>query len=109
MKTNSIPNTIDDSDCDRRITLAKLETADKSRNELWTQYLRDRDDQTRPDQPYAELQVLTFIRAIYSKRQLVELLADFWHNHFNVQGSQNLVQTMIMRYDRDVIRGAFAR
>ena len=41
-------------------------------------------------------------RAIYSDRQLEEVLTDFWFNHFNVD--QFKVPTPIATYERDAIR-----
>ncbi len=98
------PDDIDDAECDQYIANAGLESLAKSRQQMWRDYVRDRNDQTRPNRPLIELTLLTAIRAIYSKRQLAEILADFWHNHFNVYAPQNLTESMIMRYDRDVIR-----
>jgi uncharacterized protein (DUF1800 family) len=52
-------------------------------------------------------------RAIYSNRQLEEVLVDFWFNHFNVDAtknvamfgnSQNLGHLLIGNYERDAIR-----
>ena len=34
--------------------------------------------------PFEEVRVATWLRAVHSKRQLKEVLVDFWHNHFNV-------------------------
>src|SRR6202000_3338140 len=34
--------------------------------------------------PLYEVKAATWIRAVYSKWQLREVMADFWHNHFNV-------------------------
>jgi hypothetical protein len=31
-----------------------------------------------------QLQAQTLLRAVYSKRQLQEVMVDFWFNHFNV-------------------------
>jgi len=41
---------------------------------------------------------------VYSKRQLIEVLADFWHNNFNVYGWHYYVGPVFVHYDRDVIR-----
>src|SRR5690606_660885 len=41
---------------------------------------------------------------IYSRRQLTAVLADFWHNHFNVFGAEYWSAPMWVHYDRDVIR-----
>ena len=49
-------------------------------------------------------------RAVYSNRQLEEVLVDFWFNHFNVDSTknigmtQNLGQLLIGSYERDAIR-----
>ena len=54
--------------------------------------------------PVWETQRATFIRAVYSRRQLKEVLADFWHNHFNVFGEDSIQGPVFVHYDRDVIR-----
>lgn len=47
----------------------------------------------------------TLIRAVHSRWQLREVLADFWHNHFNVNAvGENLIAVALPTYDRDVIR-----
>jgi uncharacterized protein (DUF1800 family) len=49
-------------------------------------------------------------RAVYSNRQLEEVLVDYWFNHFNVDSTknvamaQNLGMTLIESYERDAIR-----
>jgi uncharacterized protein (DUF1800 family) len=44
------------------------------------------------------------LRAIYSNRQLEEVLADFWFNHFNVYLDKGADRFMVTAYERDVIR-----
>jgi uncharacterized protein (DUF1800 family) len=44
------------------------------------------------------------LRAIYSNRQLEEVLSDFWFNHFNVYLDKGADRFMITAYERDVIR-----
>jgi uncharacterized protein (DUF1800 family) len=58
------------------------------------------------DRALAEVRAATWIRAVYSKWQLREVLADFWHNHFNVNAEidDGRVMPMFVAYDRDVIR-----
>lgn len=47
----------------------------------------------------------TTIRAVHSRWQLREVLADFWHNHFNVSAvADNLIAVALPTYDSDVIR-----
>jgi uncharacterized protein (DUF1800 family) len=43
-------------------------------------------------------------RAIYSQRQLQEVMTDFWFNHFNVYMDKGLDRLMVTSYERDVIR-----
>jgi uncharacterized protein (DUF1800 family) len=44
------------------------------------------------------------LRAIYSSRQLEEVLADFWFNHFNVYLDKGADHYLITEYERDAIR-----
>lgn len=43
-------------------------------------------------------------RAVYSDRQLEEVLTDFWYNHFNVFLDKGADRYMVTTYERDVIR-----
>ena len=49
----------------------------------------------------AEAKVL---RAIYSERQLAEVLDDFWFNHFNVFFDKGADRYLVTAYERDAIR-----
>ncbi len=51
-----------------------------------------------------ELAQAKLLRAIYSQRQLDEVMADFWLNHFNVFVDKGLDTMMLPSYERDVIR-----
>ena len=44
------------------------------------------------------------VRAIESRNQLQEVLADFWFNHFNVDESKGLDRWLLPAYERDAIR-----
>jgi uncharacterized protein (DUF1800 family) len=44
------------------------------------------------------------LRAIYSNRQLDEVLTDFWYNHFNVFLDKGADRYLVGAYERDVIR-----
>jgi uncharacterized protein (DUF1800 family) len=44
------------------------------------------------------------LRAVYSNRQLEEVLTDFWYNHFNVFLDKGADRYMVAAYERDVIR-----
>jgi len=43
-------------------------------------------------------------RALYSDRQLEEVLVDFWLNHFNVYSEKGQVRWFLPSYERDAIR-----
>jgi uncharacterized protein (DUF1800 family) len=51
-----------------------------------------------------DLQEGKLLRAIYSNRQLEEVLTDFWFNHFNVYLDKGDDHFMVTEYERDVIR-----
>src|SRR6476661_1193752 len=44
------------------------------------------------------------LRAVYSERQLQEVMVDFWQNHFNVFSGKAAVRWYIPSYERDVLR-----
>ena len=44
------------------------------------------------------------LRAIYSDRQLQEVMTDFWFNHFNVFIGKGADRYLLTSYERDVIR-----
>jgi uncharacterized protein (DUF1800 family) len=52
----------------------------------------------------AELIEAKIQRAVYSPRQLEEVLVDFWLNHFNVFSGKNTVGLLTTSYERDAIR-----
>ena len=43
-------------------------------------------------------------RAVYSNRQLEEVLVDFWYNHFNVFLEKGADRYLVTAYERDAIR-----
>lgn len=51
-----------------------------------------------------ELMQAKLLRAIYSERQLEEVLTDFWFNHFNVFINKGADRYLATAYERDVIR-----
>jgi len=58
----------------------------------------------RPQQIIAELQASRILRAVYSERQLQEVMVDFWTNHFNVFANKGADRWLLTSYDRDTIR-----
>jgi len=51
-----------------------------------------------------ELSEAKVLRAIYSDRQLEEVMTDFWFNHFNIFIGKGPDRYMLNAYERDVIR-----
>jgi uncharacterized protein (DUF1800 family) len=58
----------------------------------------------QPQRIIAELQASRILRAVYSERQLQEVLADFWFNHFNVDARKGRDRFLLTGYERDAIR-----
>ena len=57
-----------------------------------------------PARIIGELAQAKLLRAVYSERQLHEVMVDFWSNHFNVFAAKGANRWLITAYDRDVIR-----
>jgi len=51
-----------------------------------------------------ELQQAKLLRALYSNRQLYEVMVDFWSNHFNIYAGKGVDRWLSTAYDRDAIR-----
>ncbi|MEO8274773.1 MAG: DUF1800 domain-containing protein [Thermoanaerobaculia bacterium] len=76
-----------------------------SLTQLWTTYRTGTPPAGSPgNRPVLEVRLDTLMRMTYSKWQLREVLADFWHNHFNVYGFETYTQETLVAYDRDVVR-----
>ena len=62
------------------------------------------DDSKRPQRVVEELAMAKVTRAIYSERQLQQVMDDFWFNHFNVYANKGEVKWFLTSYERDVIQ-----
>jgi len=60
--------------------------------------------QQRANSVIVELSEQKLLRAVYSERQLQEVLTDFWFNHFNVDARKGPARFMLTEYERDTIR-----
>jgi uncharacterized protein (DUF1800 family) len=106
------PDSIDDGEFESRYNAAGFETLHKSHEQLYADHIAnnpyDSNDDTYWDwysKPAYELVDATILRAVYSRKQLVEMLADFWHNHFNIYFWQDDGVPLLVSYNRDVLRG----
>jgi uncharacterized protein (DUF1800 family) len=57
-----------------------------------------------PQMVVTELQRAKLLRAVYSDRQLYELMVDFWENHFSIFANKDDDRYLLTSYDRDTIR-----
>jgi uncharacterized protein (DUF1800 family) len=94
------PERIDDSSIEARVrdrfpalamSLAQLQVAYRKPNgESW---------EVREQLTHAKL-----LRAIFSRRQLEQVLVDFWFDHFNVDARRRVALWAVAPYERDAIR-----
>ena len=57
-----------------------------------------------PQMVVTELQRATLLRAVYSDRQLYELMVNFWENHFSIFANKDADRYLLTGYDRETIR-----
>ncbi len=62
------------------------------------------DDSKRPQRVVEELAMAKVARAVYSERQLQQIMDDFWFNHFNVFAGKGEDRWFLTAYERDVIQ-----
>ncbi|MEM7588348.1 MAG: DUF1800 domain-containing protein [Acidobacteriota bacterium] len=98
------PDTLDDSAAEARIAQSNFTTLEKSLEQLWQDHVVADVEWEITMQPFWETQLVTFLRAIHSKKQLLEVLADFWHNHFSVFADDFPLGPVWPHSDRDAIR-----
>lgn len=65
---------------------------------------RPSEAQLKDRQVIADLEEAKLLRAIYSERQLQEVLVDFWFNHFNVFAGKGATRNYLGEYEREAIR-----
>ena len=76
-------------------------------NEKYRQLIQDyyrENGLQQPQRIIAELHASRILRAVYSERQLQEVMVDFWTNHFNVFAGKGADRWLLPSYDRDTIR-----
>jgi uncharacterized protein (DUF1800 family) len=62
------------------------------------------EDSKRPQRVVAELAMAKVTRAIYSERQLQQVMDDFWFNHLNVFAGKGEDRYYLTAYEREVIQ-----
>jgi uncharacterized protein (DUF1800 family) len=58
----------------------------------------------RPQAIHEQLVAAKILRATYAKRQLEEIMVDFWFNHFNVYWGKEECRWLVPSFERDAIR-----
>ena len=87
------PESIADARCDVR--LMQLETLQLDRSALFD---------VPADAARGELQQAALLRAIHSRRQLYEVMVDFWSDHFSISTLKGTCAWLKTLDDREVIR-----
>jgi uncharacterized protein (DUF1800 family) len=116
------PETIPDAEAER--VLASMETQRKRAFELIADHPDPQEIQqrfgNRPADPRdsmmiklsqqtvqrlaSQIATVRIVRAVVSERQLLEVMTDFWENHFSVYAPKSPNRYSMIEYDRDVVR-----
>ena len=80
------PESLPDPELSAKLTATDFTTLEKPLTRLWAEHVGTEGDWEYRMRPLFETTRAAFLRAVYSRRQLVEVLADFWHTHFSVRG-----------------------
>ncbi len=84
--------------------VAQLSEADRQKYQQEIAALYREYKLGKPQQITQQLNASRIMRAVYSERQLNEVMVDFWTNHFNVYANKAATRWFLPEYDRDVIR-----
>jgi uncharacterized protein (DUF1800 family) len=98
------PAAIDDSALEQRLSAAGYTTLGKSLQQLWADHVAADPAYDVRMRPAFEVQRAAFVRAAFSRRQLFEVMVNFWHDHFNVTASDFSAGPVFPHYDREVMR-----
>lgn len=81
----------------------KANKKDSSYKKLLENYMKQKV--FLPEQELMRQQInQKILRASYSNNQLLEVMADFWYNHFNISATKNQCLQFIPVYERENIR-----
>ena len=84
--------------------VAKARGVDLGNEDQKRQLLNELDPDRLARRIDEDLEDQKLVRAVESRRQLNEVLADFWFNHFNVDIEKGKMRWLITSYERDAIR-----
>lgn len=80
-----------------------VKTDRKEYRRVLQQYMQEKGYR-REQELFRQFFCQKILRAAYSQNQLLEVMTDFWFNHFNVSITKNDCAEFIPAYERDVIR-----
>ncbi|MFL6311252.1 MAG: DUF1800 domain-containing protein [Terriglobales bacterium] len=92
---------------DERLDLAKTYKGPRAMqlvNDMKPEQRETVEAMIQPQAVLGELAEAKLLRAIYSNRQIDEVMTDFWFNHFNIFIGKGPDRYMVSAYERDVIR-----
>lgn len=98
---------VTDAEVDARLAHPDYVTLGKDFAQLWADYEIDGNPTGGPytrDFPIREGERAVFVRALYSRWQLVERMVGFWHDHFSLYGYDRYAAPTWTSWDRDVVR-----
>jgi len=94
------PDKIDDSALEAK--LRKIPSLDIEPKERLQKYVPGNEEGLRPPQLDADMQGQKLIRAVESRRQLQEVLVDFWFNHFNIDMTKGKIRFSAAEYENEI-------
>ncbi|MCL4510692.1 MAG: DUF1800 domain-containing protein [Bacteroidetes bacterium] len=113
------PQFIDDSECDSMIShLPALSMTPKELYENYPPPFVIRKEEGKDAKIYpkrstgeilVELEAAKLVRDVYSKRQLQDVMTDFWLNHFNIYAIKSLVPYYLVDFTRRVRENALGK
>jgi len=95
---------IADGAVETRLNDAGYVTLRKTLPQLWEDHVKTDPEYTVRMLPAREVQRAALVRAVYSKRQLREVVVNFWHDHFNVFVHDYTGGPVYVHYTNEVIR-----
>jgi uncharacterized protein (DUF1800 family) len=100
------PESIDDSELEALLADPRWAALSMNFRDLRSNYPRNPPVPGDPKRGDLDnlLQESKFLRALTTRRQLAEVLQDFWFNHYNVHGTEGNLQWDTIPYDRIAIR-----
>lgn len=99
------PDTLDENLYLQRAAGVDLSLLDATVQTLWAR--RALPDFSAQQAAFRQVRLHAFLRAIYGRAQLREVLVDHWHNHFNVYGPQYPGHFLWPDHDRRIRRNVF--